>query len=239
MIPRQPQCLMLARQPSQHFETLLLEDWGRQAPPYGAAPMPGVTAAWSSGVYAPLTASQSLLPSGSAGLVLAALAASYNPQNLWWATQFWVSLQPCMDSGSIESVTLGLLQQFGYNGAHCTVTPRMPDFKSAVERLPVPLPATGGTPGSASMGDHGGLSGVSTNRWTAQLPVDFRRSALETFRNMRSCGCVTVRDWMSQSYTGDRRSDVWIDLWTFATTIDFRVADAASHGDEAVITLLN
>ena len=89
------------------------------------------------------------------------------------------------------------------------------------------------------MGDHGGLSGLSTNRWTAQLPVDFRRSAQETFRNMRSCGCVTVRDWMSQSYTWDRRSDVWIDLWTLATTIDFRVADAASHGDEAVIARLN
>ena len=190
-----------------------------------------MTAAGSSGTYAPLAASQSLPASGWAGLLLSALTASYNPQNLWWATQFWVSLQPYMDSWSIESVTLGLLQQFDYNGAHCTATPRMPDFKTALERLAAALPATGGAPGGASMGDHGGLSGVSTNRWTAQLPVDFRRSAPESFRNMRSCGCVTVRDWMSQSYTGDRRSDVWVDLWTLATTIDFQVADEASHGD--------
>ena len=80
---------------------------------------------------------------------------------------------------------------------------------------------------------------MNTNRWTAQLPIDFRRSALETFRNMRYCGYVTVRDWMSQSFTGDRRSDVWIDLWTLATTIDYWVAEAATHGDEAVISLLN
>ena len=33
--PRQPQCQTLARPPSQHFKILLLEDWGRQAPPTG------------------------------------------------------------------------------------------------------------------------------------------------------------------------------------------------------------
>jgi hypothetical protein len=89
------------------------------------------------------------------------------------------------------------------------------------------------------MADVGNLAGVTTNRWSSQLSVDSRRSALEIFRNMRAVGCVTVCDWIAQNCSRDKRSDVWIDLWTIASSSDFRVAEASQRGDATVINLLN
>ena len=34
-----------------------------------------------------------------------------------------------------------------------------------------------------------------------------------------------MRDWIVQRYQGSRTSPVWTDLWTFATSIDFRFRD--------------
>lgn len=113
----------------------------------------------------------------------------------------------------------------------------MLDFKVAAERLALVSPAVGGT--VATLADHGTLSGTTTNRWTAQSSVDFRRSALETFHSMRACGAVTVRNWLNQSYGGYKRSNVLVDVWTLTTTLDYPIAECALMGDAAVINLLN
>ena len=105
----------------------------------------------------------------------------------------------------------------------------MPELKLALERLALAGPAAGGVPADANMADVGNLAVVTTNRWSSQLPVDFRRSALEIFRNMRAVGCVTVRDWISHNYSGDKRSELRIDLRT----------TASQRGDASVINLLN
>ena len=37
-----------------------------------------------------------------------------------------------------------------------------------------------------------------------------------------------MRDWIAQRYLGSRSSPVWIDLWTLATSIDFRLRDCGT-----------
>ena len=142
-------------------------------------------------------------------------------------------------SQQLDAVTITLLQQFGFAGPGSVTTPRMPDLKVSLERLGVASPAAAASLGGATLADTGGLSGTSTNRWTASLPVDFKRAPLVTFRNMRSCGCVTVRDWITQSFQGSKSSEVWVDLWTIATSLDYRLSEAALGGDAEVVRLLN
>ena len=50
---------------------------------------------------------------------------------------------------------------------------------------------------------------------------------------------MTVRDWISQNFRGDKQGDVWIDLWTIASSLDFRLAEASQRGDATVTNLLN
>lgn len=194
------------------------------------------------GNYAPLSGQSSVAESSrvkSATLVLAMLSMTYSSVDIFWPQHFWQIIQLYMDHAMLDAVVMSLLQKFGYSGAECTTTPRMPDFKSVLERIATMAPAQGDSAGFGPLADVGSLAQVSANRWTTQLPIDFKRSALEIFRNVRSMGCVTVRDWVSQNYSGQRNSDIWVDLWTIATMLDYRIADAAVHGDQGAVNLLN
>ena len=55
------------------------------------------------------------------------------------------------------------------------------------------------------------------------LPPDFKRAGWEIYLNIRAAGSSSVRDWINQNFEGDRSGNVWIDLWTTATQIDFRL----------------
>ena len=71
----------------------------------------------------------------------------------------------------------------------------MPYFRKALKRLPVASPILAGAGGSATLSEAG-----ATYRWSAQLPVDFRRFGLETVISMKSFGCVTVHDWLEMTF---------------------------------------
>ena len=189
-------------------------------------------------VYAPVAPASSSWLNSSAQIVLGLLMQHYSANDVWWASRFWAAVQPLVDSRQLDATILTLLQQNGYAGCGSSAQPRMPDFKSHLERFAVAGPALVGG-GLSQAADSGGLAGHGPNRWTAQLPVDLRRSALETFRNIRSMGCLTIRDWISQNYSGARGSPVWTDLWTIATSLDFRIAEAAMQGDAALAAMLN
>ena len=49
-----------------------------------------------------------------------------------------------------------------------------------------------------------------------------------------------MRDWSAQIFTERRSEDIWRDLWTLATQIEFQISSASQQGGESgVIRLLH
>ena len=53
---------------------------------------------------------------------------------------------------------------------------------------------------------------------------------------MKSKGSRGARQWLSVRYTGSRSSTTWIDLWTLATGVDYRLSSCADE-EELIRTL--
>ncbi|CAK0858846.1 unnamed protein product, partial [Prorocentrum cordatum] len=68
-------------------------------------------------------------------------------------------------------------------------------------------------------------------RWGASLTPDMQRAAREIYRSMRAEGSSGVRDWLALRFTGSRSSSTWTDLWTLATTVDFRLRTCADDDE--------
>ena len=73
-------------------------------------------------------------------------------------------------------------------------------------------------------------------RWNAQLPPTLRRAGFEIYQNMRAAGSLTIRDWLAVPFPQpDRGASLWRDLWTLATSLDSRLAEAAAKGGESQV----
>ena len=97
---------------------------------------------------------------------------------------------------------------------------------------------TGGPPCGAGAATALGpllLAESQQDRWEVGLPPDIKRAAPEIFRSMRSSGCLSVRDWLTQNFTGSRKATVWTDLWNVATNIDYAVGRVSTASELAIL----
>jgi hypothetical protein len=81
------------------------------------------------------------------------------------------------------------------------------------------------------------LMNQDQNRWHVGLPSDFQRAGPEIYRSMRSSGAASTRDWLQANYSGLKGAGVWTDLWTAATSVDYKLSTAATQSD--LLTILS
>ena len=68
--------------------------------------------------------------------------------------------------------------------------------------------------------------------WHLKLPADLQRAGPEIYRNIRSEGVTSVRQWVNEQHPGleQKSSPQYQDLFTTATIIDYEVADCRTEG---------
>ena len=121
----------------------------------------------------------------------------------WWGQRFWRFAAMHEAQGAISPMMKMLLTGFGYIVAATLTLPRVTEMTAVFLRLEAPpgVSALAPPPGAGVLGP-GTDAGVA--RWSHSLPPDLKRAAPEMYRNMRSEGCVTIRDWLAASHGNDR-----------------------------------
>ena len=69
---------------------------------------------------------------------------------------------------------------------------------------------------------------MRSGRWQSQLPPDLQRAAPEIYRNLRTQGAASTREWVDRNFHGDRTGGTWIDMWNLASEVDFELDQEAS-----------
>ncbi len=72
---------------------------------------------------------------------------------------------------------------------------------------------------------------MAQGRWQHQLPPDLKRAAPEIYRNLRSQGVASAREWVDRNYTGNRTGPEWVDMWHSASEIDFVLGPLRSDAE--------
>ncbi|CAK0843894.1 unnamed protein product [Prorocentrum cordatum] len=124
-----------------------------------------------------------------------------------------------------------LLMGFGYVGEQTMTAPRKEEMAAALEPLAAQAAlSTAGGPwsGGAVPSLAAAQGGAEETRWGPSLPADLQRAGPEINRAIRGEGSTSVPDWIAQRCQGSRSSPEWVDLWTLATSIDFRLRDCKS-----------
>ena len=148
-----------------------------------------------------------------------------------WARRFWASIATIEAQGQLQVDVKKVLVGFGYVGPGTATAPRETELCAALERLGSQAALSiGGGPwaGGAVQDMAASRGGAAETRWGSSLPADLQRAGPEIYRAIRGEGSTSVRDWIAQRYLGSRSSPVWIDLWTLATSIDFRLRDCGT-----------
>ena len=132
-------------------------------------------------------------------------------------------------NGELDPDVLRVLQASGYNGPHSMGPPRS-ELRARLQGLKDAGPAVTGTgafqePPGLQDGMHFALG---QDRWQHGLAPDLERAAPEIYRNCRSEGVATMREWLQQRFSGDKSNanPEWVHLWMIATQVDFNVAKA-------------
>ena len=88
----------------------------------------------------------------------------------------------------------------------------------------------------------GAAPSADEGRWHERLAPDYRRAAYDIYRSMMGDGATTIREWVSQNYSGTRGpgAHLWIDLWTTATNLDYRLGEAKqAFGHQGLLQALH
>jgi len=184
--------------------------------------------------FAPLTQGSADAPSAKAvreALVQASSTAHSDP---YWARRFWTYVAGLENGGFLTSGTTAVLRAFGYIGATTVTAPRADALEKSLKELEskatlVQAPGGGAQSFMPTQGlaDHG-----EAQRWARTLPPDFRRAAPEIYRSIRASGKLSVKEWVSNEYKGNRETDpTWQLLWSTAMQIDFALAGCTSEAD--------
>ena len=111
--------------------------------------------------------------------------------------------------------------------------PRVEELKKQL----IQLEALGGPPhgsGGSVLRVNGpdGITDPEAMAWHLKLPADLQRAGPEIYRNIRSEGVSSVRQWVNEQHPTleQKSSPQYQDLFTTATIIDFEVADCRSEG---------
>jgi len=149
-------------------------------------------------------------------------SATFNP---FWGEQFWQAL--AAREAQLPPALVTVLRNFGYVGPS-TKGPPAAALRETLSRLSLLSAAPGGTGGFGIAPPAAAGVNPDLYRWHQQLAPDLKRAAPEIYSSLRAAGTANVREWLSQEFTGSRHSDSWVDLWTTATSIDFKLAAAAA-----------
>ena len=149
-----------------------------------------------------------------------------------WASLFWQAVKNEKDIYSIEPEISKLLQSHGYIGDGTISPPRCEELKKAlleVETLGGPMHGSGGS--LARIADVGVGDNPEQMAWHLKLPADLQRAAPELYRNLRSEGAASVRQWVNEQHPTleMKQTAIYQDLFMAATIIDFELADCKTE----------
>lgn len=145
-----------------------------------------------------------------------------------WAALFWQAVKNEKDLYGLEDPVRVALDAHGYLGDASVGPPRVDDLKKALGAIEV----TGGPP----HGSGGELlradiqSGLSSDpermAWHLHLPADLQRAAPELYRNIRSEGAASVRQWVNEQHPSleQKQTAQYQVLFSAATIVDYEVA---------------
>ncbi len=219
---------------------------GRTDPPgaFGVAPaavlpfphtpeaVPQVAAAGAAHVWAPM---QELSRGSAQAKFVLNLLQQHESQrtlNPYWGAGFWKDVHAFSISTPFTADLARLLSTHGYFGEG-SISPPRDQLKGELtnfSQMGVPMhgaSAAAVTPQQApGFGDM-----MAQGRWQHQLPPDLKRAAPEIYRNLRSQGVASAREWVDRNYTGNRTGPEWVDTWHSASEIDFVLGPLRSDAE--------
>ena len=149
-----------------------------------------------------------------------------------WASLFWQAVKNEKDIYTIETEIGTLLQSHGYIGDGTISPPRCEELKKAlleIETLGGPMHGSGGS--FARIADVGTGDNPEQMAWHLKLPADLLRAAPELYRNLRSEGAASVRQWVNDQHPTLelKQTAAYQDLFTAATIVDYELAECRSE----------
>ena len=149
-----------------------------------------------------------------------------------WASLFWQAVKNEKDIYTIETEIGKLLQSHGYIGDGTISPPRCEELKKAlleIETLGGPMHGSGGS--FARIADVGTGDNPEQMAWHLKLPADLQRAAPELYRNLRSEGAASVRQWVNDQHPTLelKQTAAYQDLFTAATIVDYELAECRSE----------
>ena len=150
-----------------------------------------------------------------------------------WGQLFWQAVKNEDDLYGLEQAVRAVLLGHGYIGAGTVSPPRVDELKrqlAQLETLGGPPHGSGGSLLRVSDADR--VSDPEQMAWHLKLPADLQRAGPEIYRNIRSEGVTSVRQWVNEQHPGleQKSSPQYQDLFTTATIVDYEVADCRTEG---------
>jgi len=182
--------------------------------------------------FAPMT--QVPVDAPSAKVVREALVQAFSQAHSdpFWARRFWTYVGGLEIGGALTAGTTAVLRAFGYIGGTTVTPPKADALEKSLKELEIKatLAQAPGVEAQCCTPLQGlKVQGVAP-RWARALPPDFRRAAPEIYRSIRASGKLSVKEWVSDEYKGNRDTDPsWRLLWSSAVQIDFALASCTSE----------
>lgn len=184
--------------------------------------------------YAPLSSTADNRVQQQAGRLKEALNKSYGMQGMVaaWASLFWQAVKNESDIYGLDQSVLKILQAHGYFGDGTLGPPRVEELKKQLQELESLGPRLQGTGGALLRSDaNDEVRDPEQLAWHLRLPPDLQRAAPELYRNIRSEGVSSVRQWVNEQHPSleQKNSTQYQDLFMAATVIDYELADCRSE----------
>jgi len=125
-----------------------------------------------------------------------------------------------------------VLRAFGYIGGTTVTAPRADALERSQKELEskATLGQAPGGKAQSCMPLEGLEDQGDAQRWVRALPPNLRRAAREIYRSIRASGRLSVNEWVSIEYKGNRVADpTWPLLWLSAMQIVFVLASCTAE----------
>ena len=149
-----------------------------------------------------------------------------------WGSMFWQAVKNEKDLYGLEPSIVPLLQAHGYVGDATVGPPREEDLRKALQEFETLGGPTHGTGGAfARVADIAVGESPEQMAWHLKLPPDMQRAGPELYRNIRSEGAASVRQWISDQHPSleSRQTPAFQDLFTAASIVDFELGDCKTE----------
>ncbi len=150
-----------------------------------------------------------------------------------WGQLFWQAVKNEDDLYGLEQAVKSVLLGHGYIGPATVSPPRVDGLKrqlAQLETLGGPPHGSGGS--MLRVSDFDRVSDPEQMAWHLKLPADLQRAGPEIYRNIRSEGVSSVRQWVNEQHPTleTKSSPQYQDLFTTATIVDYEIADCKTEG---------